>query len=214
VQRCPPIEKWVPFVLVLERSGCDNVKRVDEKTGIVTYVFHVLRRGKTTTAALVMPPSQGQARTAANAAAVEEALKAAATLPMSLPERTPAARPSTESTAQLGHVTFGRQDSAVIVTHVGERNSRSFGTLQPGDMVLGCMSGDVYLPLVRPAEVRNCVTTTNLKPEPGVTAFMFRVLRDGKSIPASLSLRDESAAPASSPAPTSTLQFSAPGSPG
>lgn len=214
VQRCPPIEKWMPFFVVLERSGCDNVKSVDERTGIVTYVFHVLRRGKTTTAALVMPPPQGQARTAANAAAVEEALKAAATLPMSPPERPPAARPSTEATVQLGHVTFGRQDSAVVVTQVGERNSRSFGTLQPGDMVLGCMSGDYHLPLVRPAEVRNCVTNINLKPEPGVTAYMFRVLRDGKSIPASLSLRDEPAAPASSPAPTSTLQFSAPGSPG
>jgi len=212
VQGCPPIDKRIPFVLVLERSGCDNVKNVDEKTGIVTYVFHVLRRGQSTTAALVMPPPQGQARTAANAAAVEEALKAAATLPMPPPPApAPTARPSTEATVQLGHVTFGRQDSAVVVARVGERTDHSFGTLQPGDMVLGCMAGSYHLPLIHPSEVRHCVVS-NPPPQDALTRpYMFRILRNGQSQPASLTLRDGPAAPASSPAPASALQFGSPG---
>ena len=187
VEGCPTIDKRVPFAFALESSACGTVKSVDGKTGIVTYVFRVLRRGQSTTAALVMPPPQEQARTAANAAAVEEALKAAITLP-----RPPGAEP--EAVFYLGHVSFALVRGQVLVHGVGPRTRRSFGTLQVGDQLLRCMSGDYQVPLTQPAEAQHCIATNGINQEPGVTPYMFRVWRNGQSISASLTTRDAEAA--------------------
>lgn len=189
LQGCAHIDRGIPLTLALERGGCGNLKTVDPQTGMVTYVFHVLRQGQPTTAALVMPaPDRGGP--APNTATVEEALKAAAALQ---PPR-PVSRPVTEDRVRLGHVTFAQRDTAVVVATVGERSSASFGTLQPGDLVMGCMAGNHHQPITHPSEVLQCVVTNPPPQDASTTPYMFRVLRDSRSQAASLTLRQPDAA--------------------
>ncbi|RTL46657.1 MAG: hypothetical protein EKK53_02990 [Burkholderiales bacterium] len=184
IQGCPAIDKRFPLTLALERGACGNLKSTDPQTGVVTYVFNILRQGQATTAAIVMPPPD-RPGTASNVGTVEQALKAAATLS---PPR-PVARPAAEDSVRLGHVTFKQRDTAVVVASVGERTEGSFGTLQPGDLVMGCMSGNYHLPITHASEVRQCVVTNPPPKDTDTTPYMFRVLRDSRSVPASLTLR-------------------------
>lgn len=193
---CPPMEKRFPVTFALENGACDNVKIVDPSSGIVTYVFSVLRQGAKTTAALVMPPFD-RSLPPPSAKAMADALKAASAIAVPAPVRV--ARPTPEGKVQLGHVTFQQRETAVIVATVGERSPDSFGNLQPDDVVMGCMSGNYHLPITQVREVRQCVVTNPPPQDASVTPYMFRVLRDGRSQAASLTLRtlDAPAAPAS-----------------
>ncbi|HEY9108150.1 MAG TPA: hypothetical protein VIN58_15815 [Roseateles sp.] len=112
--------------------------------------------------------------------------------------------------ARIGHVTFALRDGQIVVDEVGERTRYSFGTLQAGDKLLGCMSSDHKLPLVSPHDARYCLTTINVSADAGVTVYMFRVLRYGIATPASLSVRDKDYAPAPRPA-KDPLSFGSPG---
>ena len=207
LQGCAHIDRGIPLTLALERGACGNLRSADPQTGVVSYVFNVLRQGKATTAAIVMPPPDRKPADLSNKS-VEDALKAAATIALPLMPTTPPTptaspapvpRGDADETVHLGHVTFLQQQSAVVVATVGERTARSFGTLQAGDIVMGCMAGDYRQPLTHVSEVRQCTVTNPPPQDKSSTAYMFRVLRDSRSQPASLTLRtlDAPAAPAS-----------------
>lgn len=195
---CPPMEKRFPVTFALENGACDNVKTVDPSTGIVTYVFSVLRQGGKTTAALVMPPFD-RSIPPPSAKAMADALKAASAIAVPAPVRV--ARPTPEGKVQLGHVTFQQQETAVIVATVSERSPNSFGNLQPGDVIMGCMSGNYHLPITQVHEVRQCVVTNPPPQDASVTPYMFRVLRESRSQAASLTLRSHEAAAVAASSP-------------
>lgn len=209
LQGCAHVDKGIPLTLALDRGACGNIRNVDPQTGIVSYVFHVLRNGQATTAAIVMPPPDRKAPDLSNKN-VEDALKAATTIAAPLMQPTPHSQPAPapaapaprgdgDETVHLGHVTFQQRDTAVVVATVSERSARSFGTLQAGDIVMGCMAGEYRQPLTHVSEVRQCVVTNPPPQDKNSTPYMFRVLREGRSQPASLTLRqlDAPAAPAS-----------------
>lgn len=120
---------------------------------------------------------------------------AAATTEAAQPPTPPVheAKPPPSEQSRLGHVTLALRDNQIVVEEVRERTRFSFGTLQSGDRVLGCVSSDHRQPLAHPYEARKCVATVNVKAEAGATVYMFRVMRYGTSMPASLTLRDEDA---------------------
>jgi len=210
LQDCADLDKRIPLVFLLATTLCGTEKTRDLKAGTITYTFRVLRKGQELTASLTAPDSLSTAKAGAadeqplpRERASEE--NVAGTAAPQLPPQ--ARRPPPEETVQIGHVTFARRDGALVVDEVGDRTRYSYGTLQPGDRLLGCMSGTYQLPLIYPAEARNCVATNVVKAEADVTSYLFRVLRNGQSLPVSLTLRAPTGEPASSP--ESALKFGA-----
>ncbi|WP_457422166.1 hypothetical protein [Roseateles sp. P5_E7] len=201
LQDCADLDKRIPLVFLLATTRCGTEKTRDPKAGTITYTFRVLRKGQELTASLTAPDSLSTARAGAadeqplpRERASEENVAGTAA-----PQQPPQARrPAPEETVQIGHVTFARRDGALVVADVGERTHYSHSTLQPGDRLLGCMSSNYHLPLVHPTEARNCVATNVTKPEGDITPYLFRILRNGESMPASLTLRAPSGEPASS----------------
>lgn len=202
LEDCPDLDSRIPFVFLIETSRCSTQKSVDTKTGMATYTFRVQRRGESLMASLTAPQPPGTPLPVAPN--VEAALKDAVSLQPAPQLRPP---PPPEETVQIGHVTFTRRDGALVVAEVGDRTPHSHSTLQPGDRLVGCMSSDYRLPLTHPAEARKCVATNVTKPEGDVTPYLFRVIRNGESVPASLTLRAPTGDPSASP--ESTLKFGA-----
>lgn len=201
LEDCPDLDSRIPFVFLIETSRCATQKSVDTKTGMATYTFRVQRRGESLMASLTAPQRPGTQLPATPN--VEAALKDAVSL-QPAPQLRP---PPPEETVQIGHVTFTRRDGALVVAEVGERTPHSHSTLHPGDRLVGCMSSDYRLPLTHPAEARKCVATNVTKAEGDVTPYLFRVIRNGESVPASLTLRAPTGDAAASP--ESTLKFGA-----
>lgn len=202
----PPISTWPPATEPAQDSrfvlGTAPQRQLYDLPPPTPPIAAPVRERPTTT-----PTPPAQTSRPVDVAAVSGALQEA----NDLPPPTWMRRPPVEESVQIGHATFVRRDGQVVVADLGERSRRSFSTLQPGDRLLGCMSGNYHLPLILPAEARRCVATVNVNPEPGVTIYMFRTLRNGQSVPASLTLRDDTDAPAQSPAPAPPLQLGAPG---
>lgn len=210
LQDCADLDKRIPLVFLLATTRCGTEKIRDPKTGNITYTFHVLRKGQSLTASLTAPDSLSSARveTAHEQPPPRERTSEGNVVgTAALQQPTQVRRPPPEESVRIGNVTFTRRDGALVVAEVGERTRYSHSTLQPGDRLLGCMSSSYHLPLVYPAEARHCVATNVTKPEGGETPYLFRVQRNGLSVPASLTLRAPTDEPASSP--ESALKFGA-----
>jgi len=170
-----------------------NVDAVDQALQASTSITPPL-----TTTPKPLPAATSDSATSVNEEAAQKTLPANAAPP---PEVLPS--PAEES-ARMGHVRLVLRDGHIIVDEVGQRSTYSHGTLQRGDRLMSCMGG---APLTAPADAWRCVSTINVKAETGATPYMFRVLRYGQIVPASLTLGD----PSTLPSPKPTLQFSSPG---
>jgi protein TonB len=86
----------------------------------------------------------------------------------------------------IDDVTFMRRGGQVLVDEVGERNRRGTSPLRPGDRLEGCANADDRVPLIFLAERGRCGITKSVNTRSGATTYTFRVLRDGRSLTASL----------------------------
>ncbi|MFG6460309.1 hypothetical protein ACG04Q_01920 [Roseateles sp. DXS20W] len=99
----------------------------------------------------------------------------------------------------LGNVTFSRRAGQVTVDDVDERSRRGSSSLKRGDRLEDCPDLDSRIPFVFFIETSRCGTEKSIDQKTGAVSYTFRVLRNGKSLMASLTMPPSPAAAQQSP---------------